>query len=42
MAPWVSYEMSYERIKGFISKTDIDLYSELIRDREDIIRFTPF
>jgi len=32
--------MSYERIKGFISKTDIDLYSELIRDREDIIRFS--
>jgi len=29
-----------ERIKGFMGHTDIDLYSELVREREDIIRFS--
>jgi len=29
-----------ERIKGFMRNTDIDLYAELIRGREDIIRFS--
>jgi len=29
-----------ERIKDFMHNTNIDLYAELIRDREDIIRFS--